>query len=252
MKDKYCSSMRATLPALFVTAALVLLNTTAIAQAPPGSLWYNGDWNEVNALANERDDGLGFGQYAHVYDDFNVTAPLGWNVTAVFSDNLITMYTVITGADWEIRTGISEGNGGTLIASGTTNSPLVTPTGRGLELTEYMVEVPGLNVFLPMLPSGQHYWLNVTPVGNGFGRFFNSDTSGTHCVGTPCGNNGNAFFDSNFFGANYQSTAEQGQPGDFSMGVIGTVVPEPPPWAMMALGAVVLLGVQQLRRRKKA
>jgi hypothetical protein len=30
------------------------------------------------------------------------------------------------------------------------------------------------------------------------------------------------------------------------------IVPEPPPWAMMAMGAVVLVGVQQLRCRKKA
>jgi len=30
------------------------------------------------------------------------------------------------------------------------------------------------------------------------------------------------------------------------------VVPEPPPWAMMAMGAVVLIGVQRLARRKKA
>jgi hypothetical protein len=29
-------------------------------------------------------------------------------------------------------------------------------------------------------------------------------------------------------------------------------VPEPPPWAMMAMGAVVLFGVQRLVRRKKA
>jgi MYXO-CTERM domain-containing protein len=28
-------------------------------------------------------------------------------------------------------------------------------------------------------------------------------------------------------------------------------VPEPPPWAMMALGVAVLVGVQQLRRRRK-
>jgi hypothetical protein len=28
-------------------------------------------------------------------------------------------------------------------------------------------------------------------------------------------------------------------------------VPEPPPWAMMAMGAVVLIGIQQLRRRRK-
>jgi hypothetical protein len=109
-----------------------------------------------------------------------------------------------------------------------------------------MVEVTGLNIFLPMLPSGQHYWLNVTPVGNGTGRSFNSTTSGANCVGTPCGNDQNAFFNSTSFGAYFT-----GQPYDFSNGVIGTVVPEPPPWAMMAMGAVVLIGVQQLRRSRK-
>jgi hypothetical protein len=242
MKNKYNSVSRAALVALALTAALVL-NPPVRAQAPPGSLWYNGDFNGVNGLANERNTLV---SQAAVYDDFNVTAPLGWNVTAVFSDNLLN--TTVTAADWEIRTGVSEGNSGTLIASGTTNTPAVTPTGRsGFGFTEYMVEITGLNVFLPMLPSGQHYWLNVTPVGNGTGRSFNSTTSGVNCVGTPCGNDMNAFFNSSEFGAFFQG----GQPYDYSNGVIGTVVPEPITWAMMALGAVVLLGVQQWRRRKK-
>ena len=39
---------------------------------PPGALWYNGDFNDINGLANERDTSLGSGQYASVYDDFNV------------------------------------------------------------------------------------------------------------------------------------------------------------------------------------
>ena len=73
MKDEYCSLVRATLPVLFVTAGLVL-NTTAIAQAPPGSLWYNGDLNDVNGLNNERNTGV---TQAAVYDDFDVTAPWG-------------------------------------------------------------------------------------------------------------------------------------------------------------------------------
>src|SRR5947207_6695054 len=125
VKDKCCSlvraaygfTRRATLPALFVIAA-VALNTTAIAQAPPGSLWYNGDSDFVSGLANERNTLV---IQAAVYDDFNVTDPMGWNVTAVFSDDLAN--TVFTAADWEIRTGISEGSAGTLVASGTTNSP---------------------------------------------------------------------------------------------------------------------------------
>jgi hypothetical protein len=254
MKDKYCSLVRAaysftrrtTLPVLFVTAALVL-NTTAIAQAPPGSLWYNGDFNGVNALSNERNTIV---TQAAVYDDFNVTGPLGWNVTALFSDNLITFGTVITAADWEIRTSVSEGNAGTLIAGGTTNSPLVTPTGHLSEIPEYMVEVTGLNVFLPMLPSGQHYWLNVTPVGNGGGRSFNSDTSGFNCVGTPCGNDGNSWFNSTFFGVFFgPASAQVGvSPADFSDGVIGTVVPEPATIVLLTCGAgALLIALRRLR-----
>src|SRR5437667_7718167 len=208
MKNKYNF---AALFALALAAALVL-NTSVRAQAPPGSLWYNGDFNYVNGLANERNTIV---SQAGVYDDFNVTAPLGWHVTALFSDNL--MSTTVTGADWEIRTGVSEGNAGTLIASGTTNSPVVTLTGRGgFGFLEYMVEVTGLNVFLPMLPSGQHYWLNVTPVDNGTGRSFNSTTSGANAVGMPPGNDQNAFFNSTFFGYNFTSTGNPfiGQPYD--------------------------------------
>src|SRR5438552_15224802 len=69
-----------------------------------------------------------------------------------------------------------------------------------------------------MLPA-HFYWLNVTPIGDLTGRSFDSTTSGANCVGTPCGNDMNAFFNSNFFGANFTSTANEGQPSDFSMGV---------------------------------
>jgi len=234
--------------ALALAAALVL-NRSVCAQAPPGSLWYNGDFNGVNGLSNERNTIV---SQAAVYDDFDVTTPLGWHVTAVFSDNIFTVSPMtVTGADWEIRTGVSEGNAGTLIASGTTNLPTVTPTGRGtFNFTEYMVEVTGLNIFLPMLPLGQHYWLNVTPVGNGTGRFFNSNTSGAHCVGTPCGNDQNAFFNSTYFGYYFTSTGnpDLGQPYDFSNGVIGTVVPEPATVALVTCGMGALLIA--LRRRR--
>jgi len=243
MKNKYCSLVRAVLPALFVIAAFVL-NATAIAQAPPGSLWYNGDLNYVNALPNERDPST----QAAVYDDFDVAAPLGWHVTAVFSDNIITPDTATTGADWEIRSGVSEGNAGTLIASGTTNSPLLTHTGRFFfDTPEYMVEVTGLNVFLPMLPAGQHYWLNVTPVSYRQGSSLNTTTSGFNCVGTPCGNDDNAFWNSTkyFFDHTYNHCDGC---NDFSMGVIGSVVPEPATVALLTCGMGALLIVVHRRR----
>ena len=104
-----------------------------------------------------------------------------------------------------------------------------------------MVEVTGLNVFLPMLPSGQHYWLNVTPVGNGTGRSYNTTTSGANCVGTPCGNDQNAFFNSTYLGVYFESTAHEGQPYDYSNGVIGNVVPEPATVALLTFGVGALL-----------
>ena len=178
-------------------------------------LWYNGDFNGVNGLANgENWDGTG--EYARVYDDFNVPSG-GWTVGGVFSDNLSS--TNITGAYWEIRQGVSEGNGGTLIASGLTMTPIVTPTGRsGFGFTEYMVEVTGLNVSL----SQGTYWLTVSPVGDASGPSYDSTTSGANCVGTPCGNDANAFWDSNLFGVIFTSTSNGGVPGDFSMGVEGS------------------------------
>lgn len=181
------------------------------------ALWYNGDFNDVNGLANERntfDTG-----YASVYDDFNVPDSAGWHVTSVFSNNLAS--TTIIGATYEIRQGVSAGNSGTLIASGMTVTPEVVPTGRsGFGFTEYMVTISGLSVDL----SQGDYFLNVTPTGNLDGnRSFDSTTSGANCVGTPCGNNQNAFFDSDLFGAFFASTADFGQPYDFSMGVNGTV-----------------------------
>jgi hypothetical protein len=194
----------------------------------PGALWYNGDFNGVNGLANEENTALGRGVFARVYDDFNVSSGPGWTVTSVFSDNLEN--TNVTGATWEIRQGVSEGNGGTLIASGMTMTPVVTFLWCHFGFCEYRIEVTGLNV---SLVEG-HYWLNVTPIGDLTGRSFDSTTSGANCVGMPCGNNQNAFFDSNFFVANFTSTANEGEPYDYSMGVNGTTgcgTPSPTPTA---------------------
>jgi uncharacterized membrane protein len=60
-------------------------------------------------------------------------------------------------------------------------------------------------------------------------------------VGSPCGN-----------GTAYLLPEDMFTSTNFSMGVVGNVVPEPLPWAMLALGAVVLIGVRQFRRKKKA
>ena len=101
-----------------------------------------------------------------------------------------------------------------------------------------------------MLPQGQHYWLNLTPVGFGHGSSLNSTTSGANCVGSPCGNDDNAFWNSTSFGVFFDHTYNHGQgENDFSMGVIGMEVPEPATVALLTCGAGALLIA--LRRRHK-
>jgi hypothetical protein len=63
-------------------------------------------------------------------------------------------------ATYDIRTGVSEGDGGTSIASGTANTT-VQATGRNfIGLNEYTVAV---TLSSPVLLSAGEYWINVTP-----------------------------------------------------------------------------------------
>jgi len=231
-----------TLPLLiaFALPLVVSLALSASAQPPPGALWYNGDFtgDGTDSRANQIDgDGCDFLPTAQTYDDFTV-GPFGWNVTEVFSDNLLDNFCygsggVIIGAVWEIRQGVSTGNPGVQIAQGFTVTPAVTATGRswiinGNEFVEYRVEVQGLNVFL----SPGTYHLNVTPILNGHGLTKNSNTTGTDCLGTPCGNNGNAF--QNVPNGPYWQPVN----GDFAMGVVGSLNNNP----QLVVGAAVKQG----------
>jgi hypothetical protein len=241
MKNKYNFAARAALFVLALTAAFAL-NTTAIAQALPGSLWYNGDFNGVNGLSNEENTVV---SQANTYDDFNVPAGQTWTVTSLYSADLLTADFVATGSLWEIRTGVSNGNAGTIVPGGTgTQIPTLIPTGRPME---YDVLVTG---FTPFTLTSGTYFITVAPSDSGSGRSFNSTTSGANCVGTPCGNNGNSWFNSTFFGVFFgPASAEVGvSPADFSDGVIGTAVPEPATVALITCGVGALLIA--LRRRR--
>jgi hypothetical protein len=98
------------------------------------------------------------------------------------------------------------------------------PTGRSAYgYDEYVV---ALRIDFVHLNPGK-YWLNVTPIGDGTGRSFDSTTSGANAVGSPPGNNGNSFFNSTYFGRNFSDPQVDLGPGtwDFAMGVAGLVSP---------------------------
>lgn len=212
-------------------------------------LWYNGDTTELAngevGLANVVEGSINYvpGTYL-TYDDFVV--PSGsWLIDSAWSNDEMTSGFAATEAYWEIRSGVSAGNGGTLLYSGT-SAATQTDTGQNYYGNElYTIGVTGLDISL----GPGTYWLTLAPVdGSNTYSSYVSTTTGLNAVGNPPGNDGHSFFNA----PGYDWVPASGQvdysPADFSMGVGGTTasVPEPCTFALFALGAVGLL-----RKRRK-
>jgi hypothetical protein len=138
-------------------------------------------------------------------------------------------------ATWEIRSGVTSGNGGTVVASGT-GAATMKPTGRAfLGLGEYTVAVKFPAVSL----SAGTYWVNVTPqcTDSSDGqctsfatRYFVSNTvkeaANVHGSWQPVGQ---MFLNSSFFGLSFINWCDSSlglnstQCAALSFGVNGTM-----------------------------
>jgi len=205
-------------------------------------LWYNGDLpSSGGGTVNEQASNVGA---SFVYDDFTVTDQAGWIVDRLWSNDAMQI-TGISQASWSIRSGMSVGNGGTIVSSGI-GFVTQTPTGRvnpAFDFAEYTIQISGLNIYLP---SGT-YWLSVAPLvgsdSGGLRKSYISATTGANAVGTPPGNDAKSLFYSPWLGYNYKSSFLD----DYSMGVGGSVVPEPSCSLLMA-GGVLVLVIRRLRQ----
>lgn len=209
-------------------------------EQPTGKIgWYNGDWQSgVPGLSNWY---VSETEFARVYDDFIVPEG-GWTVVAVFSNSRMNT-SGVTRASWEIRSGMSPGNGGKLVASGLSSATQTFIPGNGPfpvdPLIGYRIQVDDLRV---QLAPGR-YWLSVAPCishlsaakgEDAVTRFsissrpssYASATLGRNAIGDPPGNNGEALFHSPVLGRAFAEARTIGRGGqlgiakDFSQGVI--------------------------------
>ena len=157
-----------------VAFAFALLSLSALAQngqepTPPSyckpCLFYGGDFDPngpfPNALLNQDTTE----QAATIYVPFAVPPNQTWTVAGFFSNNMSggvpSLYP--PQIEWSISTGISQGDGGTVIASGIAYAKL-TPTGRSWNgLNEYTALGRLSADELVTLTPG-HYWMTAVPV----------------------------------------------------------------------------------------
>lgn len=184
----------------------------------------NGLWNSVSNLGGTVVDGF-------VSVPFQIPSGQNWIIGGLFGNDLATVGSAAS-QTWSVSSGVSSGNGGTVLASGT-GRVTATATGRvAFGLTEYtfMSKLPNSGrvhlssgtyfmVAYPNCPnpsscSGSIYYLSDSP-----------DNPPTNAVGHEPGND--SFFTSTYFGYSYAPTwGSSGACGGvgcprFSSGLIG-------------------------------
>lgn len=199
----------------------------------PGSVFYGGDPDREWALTSERDTTQ---RETIVVDDFELDRETA--VTTVYGYFWSDIQTP-NGFDVEIRQGVSQEDGGTLIAGGRDLSGSWTRQRfdfdeLGLFAYRAVVEIP-----TAVLSAGTYFvGIRVVGAGDGQGRAWVAATLGDNSVGGPIGN-GNSFFNNTFGTFNWQRTGEV-FPDDVDRDFAYGVVPEPATLAVLALGAGLL------------
>jgi hypothetical protein len=173
-------------------------------------LFYGGDL-ELSSLnaAGLSDENTLLIPGSSTYGNFNVQSSHNVTVTGILINVQADANFDPVTASYDVRTGITDGNGGTSIASGS-GSVTVASTGRNfLGLNEYSVAI---NLSAPLVLGPGGYWFNLTPNCTngatdgscGVGRFFVSNA--IHRVNNVNGGRETSFqmyLNSSFFGFTY-------------------------------------------------
>jgi len=198
-------------------------------------LFYGGDLNtgDLNAAGMSDENTLLIVGGSSTYSAVNIPTGVTANVYGIlFNVQADAAFDPLT-ASYDIRTGVSEGNGGTSIASGSGNA-VVQPTGRNfIGLNEYTVEVSWST---PVTLTSGEYWFNVTPQClntldgscSAFRQFVSNTTQGANDIHGNWQPAHEMFLNSSFFGFTWANWCDSSlgfnanQCGYMSYGLRGT------------------------------
>jgi hypothetical protein len=149
-----------------LSVSLAARDTSQKTHTPPAycepCLFYGGDFDAwgtgADALINDNDSSIN----GEVYVPFTVPKQQKWQVTGLFVDLIDGAGGTVVPAKvkWEIRTSVSRGHGGTLVASGTASASFGGNVNCApIDVLCFALVMKGINV---ALPSGR-YWLAVVP-----------------------------------------------------------------------------------------
>ena len=238
--------------------ASALLLATTVAHAATS---YNGDFNGPDLNVTQADTLSDM----FVFDQVNILDP---HVTSIWGNFLIYQQFASSslGLNYQIRTGVSSGNGGTLVASGSVLNLQQTPTGRSTQNSAYPeIQLLG-TVDLNLAPGV--YWLGLQ---NNEGT--NPPAQWTSFLAqTFGGDNGpsgdpnpvpqNAILDQSAFATGTELADYVQQGADFSIGVSSvtsgpgpgpgpTPLPEPATAWLLGVAAMGLFGLTRRRASQR-
>ena len=198
-------------------------------------VFYGGDLNpsDPNAAGMSDENTLLILGGSSTYAELDI--PSGTTITAkglLFNIQASAAFDPMT-ASYDIRTGVSEGNGGTSIASGTTNISVAATGNNFLGLYEYSIAV----VFPAVTLNSGAYWVNVTPNCTNtldgscilFRQFLSNTTSRTNALHESWQPAHEMFLNSAYFGITWENWCDSSlgfnaaQCGYASYGVMGGV-----------------------------
>jgi hypothetical protein len=209
-----------------------------VAPTPPAlcdpCLFYGGDLNESSPnAAGLSDENTLLVDGSSTYGNFNVPSGMTVTVTGIlFNVQADANFDPLTGS-YDIRQGVSEGDGGTDLASGS-GAIAVATTGRSfLGLSEFSLAI---NLTTPLTLGAGNYWFNLTAnCTNGsidgscsVGRMYVSNVNGrTDSVHGAGEGNGQMFLNSVYFGYTFANWCDSEfglnarQCNSLSFGVMG-------------------------------